>query len=66
MFSSARAFCHSGKLFKAKHLKSSDLLLAGLLFLSLQVNLFLLEKLAIWTGVNKQQVSSEGKVRPKQ
>jgi len=39
------------------HLKSSDFLLTGLLFLILQVNLFLLEKLIIWSEKVKEKVS---------
>jgi hypothetical protein len=39
------------------HLKSSDFLLAGLLFLILQVNLFLLEKHIIWSEKVIEEVS---------
>jgi hypothetical protein len=39
------------------HLKSSDFLLTGLLFLILQVNLFLLEKLIICSEKVKEKVS---------
>jgi hypothetical protein len=41
----------------AMHLKSSDFLLTGLLFLILQVNLFLLEKLIICSEKVKEKVS---------
>jgi hypothetical protein len=42
------------------HLKSSYFLLTGLLFLILQVNLFLLEKLIIWS----EKVKRKGKSQP--